>query len=650
MDVNLSIFAQRKYLPMLNVHNLTVSFHGEALFQQIAFQVSAGDRIGLVGKNGSGKSTLLRVISGDQPYEEGNIALAKDAKIGFLRQDIDFESGRTLIEEAQQAFIELKQIESDLESVNEQLATRTDYESDSYNQLLIDLNELQARYEVLGGYTYQGETERILLGLGFGRDDFEKLTEEFSGGWRMRIELAKLLLQRNDILLLDEPTNHLDIESIVWLENFLTTYDGAVILVSHDKMFLDNTTNRTIEISFGKIYDYKKPYSEYLVYREQLQEQQLAELRNQQKEIEQTEKLIERFRAKASKASMAQSLIKKLDRMERIEVEERDTTKLNLHFPVSIQPGKVVVKMEHLSKSFDDHQVLRDINMLVSRGSKVAFVGQNGQGKSTLAKCIIGEESHNGVLELGHNVKIGYFAQNQSEYLDGSLTVYETLLQESTDSNRTNVRNILGSFLFRGDDVDKYVSVLSGGERNRLALAKLMMQSFNVLIMDEPTNHLDIDSKNVVKEALMNFEGTLLLVSHDREFLQGLTDIVYEFKDGQVNEFLGDIDYYLESRKATDFREVEKKSVIVNNKVEATPVKEDAETRRKRKTLQNRFSKVEREIENLETKISKLDKQLIEEYGDGNVPEGFFKEYEETKEKLKALHDEWEELYIALES
>lgn len=650
MDVNLSIFAQRKYLPMLNVHNLTVSFHGEALFQQIAFQVSAGDRIGLVGKNGSGKSTLLRVISGDQPYEEGNIALAKDAKIGFLRQDIDFESGRTLIEEAQQAFIELKQIESDLESVNEQLATRTDYESDSYNQLLIDLNELQARYEVLGGYTYQGETERILLGLGFGRDDFEKLTEEFSGGWRMRIELAKLLLQRNDILLLDEPTNHLDIESIVWLENFLTTYDGAVILVSHDKMFLDNTTNRTIEISFGKIYDYKKPYSEYLVYREQLQEQQLAELRNQQKEIEQTEKLIERFRAKASKASMAQSLIKKLDRMERIEVEERDTTKLNLHFPVSIQPGKVVVKMEHLSKSFDDHQVLRDVNMLVSRGSKVAFVGQNGQGKSTLAKCIIGEESHDGVLELGHNVKIGYFAQNQSEYLDGSLTVYETLLQESTDSNRTNVRNILGSFLFRGDDVDKYVSVLSGGERNRLALAKLMMQSFNVLIMDEPTNHLDIDSKNVVKEALMNFEGTLLLVSHDREFLQGLTDIVYEFKDGQVNEFLGDIDYYLESRKATDFREVEKKSVIVNNKVEATPVKEDAETRRKRKTLQNRFSKVEREIENLETKISKLDKQLIEEYGDGNVPEGFFKEYEETKEKLKALHDEWEELYIALES
>lgn len=650
MDANLSIFAQRKYLPMLNVHNLTVSFHGEALFQQIAFQVSAGDRIGLVGKNGSGKSTLLRVISGDQPYEEGNIALAKDAKIGFLRQDIDFESGRTLIEEAQQAFIELKQIESDLESVNEQLATRTDYESDSYNQLLIDLNELQARYEVLGGYTYQGETERILLGLGFGRDDFEKLTEEFSGGWRMRIELAKLLLQRNDILLLDEPTNHLDIESIVWLENFLTTYDGAVILVSHDKMFLDNTTNRTIEISFGKIYDYKKPYSEYLVYRDQLQEQQLAELRNQQKEIEQTEKLIERFRAKASKASMAQSLIKKLDRMERIEVEERDTTKLNLHFPVSIQPGKVVVKMEHLSKSFDDHQVLRDVNMLVSRGSKLAFVGQNGQGKSTLAKCIIGEESHDGVLELGHNVKIGYFAQNQSEYLDGSLTVYETLLQESTDSNRTNVRNILGSFLFRGDDVDKYVSVLSGGERNRLALAKLMMQSFNVLIMDEPTNHLDIDSKNVVKEALMNFEGTLLLVSHDREFLQGLTDIVYEFKDGQVNEFLGDIDYYLESRKATDFREVEKKSVIVNNKVEATPVKEDAETRRKRKTLQNRFSKVEREIENLETKISKLDKQLIEEYGDGNVPEGFFKEYEETKEKLKALHDEWEELYIALES
>lgn len=635
---------------MLNIHNLSVSFHGETLFHQIAFQVSAGNRIGLVGKNGSGKSTLLRVISGDQSYDTGSIALAKDIKIGFLRQDIDFESGRTLIEEAQQAFVELKKIESELEWINQQLVERTDYESESYSQLLVDLNEHQERYEVLGGYTYQGETERILLGLGFNREDFEKFTEDFSGGWRMRIELAKLLLQRNDILLLDEPTNHLDIESIVWLENFLTTYEGAVILVSHDKMFLDNTTNRTIEISFGRIYDYKKSYSKYLIYRKQLQEHQQAALRNQQKEIEHTEKLIERFRAKASKASMAQSLVKKLDRMERIEVEERERTQLNLHFPISTKPGRVVVKIEHLSKSFEENNVLEDVNMLVPRGAKIAFVGQNGQGKSTLAKCIIGQESHEGILELGHNVKIGYFAQNQSEYLDGSLTVYETLLQESNDSNRTNVRSILGSFLFRGDDIDKYVNVLSGGERNRLALAKLMLQSFNVLIMDEPTNHLDIDSKNVVKEALQNFEGTLLLVSHDREFLQGLTDIVYEFRDGKVNEFLGDIDYYLESRTAQDFREVEKRSENLTIKEEKKTTITDSDAHPNRRTLQNRFSRVEREIEKLEKSIAKLDKELMENYSDGNVPDGFFEKYEVFKKELKAYHTEWEELYLALES
>lgn len=635
---------------MLNIHNLSVSFHGEALFQQIAFQISAGDRIGLVGKNGSGKSTLLRVISGDQPYEEGSIALGKEIKIGFLRQDIDFESGRSLIEEAQQAFVELKEIEGKLNGINEQLTTRTDYESESYNQLLIDMHDFQTRYEVLGGYTYEGDTERILLGLGFKRDDFEKLTENFSGGWRMRIELAKLLLQRNDILLLDEPTNHLDIDSIVWLERFLQTYEGAVIVVSHDKMFLDNTTNRTIEISFGRIYDYKKSYSEYLVYREQLQEQQLAIQRNQQKEIEQTEKLIERFRAKASKASMAQSLIKKLDRMERVEVQERDTTQLSLEFPISVQPGRVVIKMEHLSKSFGDHTVLDDVNMLVPRGAKIAFVGQNGQGKSTLAKCIVGEESNDGVLELGHNVKIAYFAQNQSEYLDGKLTVHETLVEASNDSNRTKVRSILGAFLFRGDEVDKYVSVLSGGERNRLALAKLMMQSFNVLIMDEPTNHLDIESKNVIKEALKNYEGTLLIVSHDREFLQGLTEVVYEFVDGEVNEFLGDIDYYLESRAAADFRAVEKRSKTAPKAAAEEPKKDDPESQRKRRALQNRFSKVESEIAKLETSIAKRDKELLEKYQDGNVPEDFFKKYEALKSKLKKFHNEWEELYLDLES
>lgn len=635
---------------MLNIHNLTISFQGEYLFQKIGFQVSAGNRIGLIGKNGSGKSTLLRIISGEQPYDEGDVSFGKDVKIGFLRQDIEFESGRTLIEEAQQAFVELKEIEQKLEHINEQLGTRTDYESESYNQLLIDLHDFQARYELLGGYTYEGDTERILLGLGFRREAFDKLTENFSGGWRMRIELAKLLLQQNDILLLDEPTNHLDIESIVWLEKFLQTYEGAVILVSHDKMFLDNTTNRTIEISFGRVYDYSRPYSDYLVHREQLREQQIAAQRNQQREIEQTERLIERFRASATKASMAQSLIKKLDRMERIEVEERDTTQLSLDFPVSIQPGRVVIKMESLSKSFGDKVVLEDVSMLVPRGAKIAFVGQNGQGKSTLAKCIVGEETHEGVLELGHNVQIGYFAQNQSEYLNGNMTVHETLIEASNENNRKNVRNILGSFLFSGDDVDKQVSVLSGGERNRLALAKLMMQSFNVLIMDEPTNHLDIDSKNVVKEALKNFEGTLILVSHDREFLQGLIDIVYEFANGEVNEFLGDIDYYLESRSVEGFREVEKKSkgnTALENK---GAVKDTADSRRERRTLQNRLSRVEREIQKLENTLAKLDKELATKYQDGNVPEEYFKKYEDTQSKLASFNTEWEELYLKLES
>lgn len=641
---------QKQSACMLNIHNLTVSFQGEDLFKKIAFQVSAGNRIGLIGKNGSGKSTLLRVIAGDQPYDEGSVSIGKDVKIGFLRQDIEFESGRTLVEEAQQAFVELKEIEQKLEDINTQLGTRTDYESESYNQLLIDLHDLQSRYELLGGYTYQGDTERILLGLGFKREAFDKLTENFSGGWRMRIELAKLLLQKNDILLLDEPTNHLDIESIVWLERFLQTYEGAVILVSHDKMFLDNTTNRTIEISFGKIYDYNKPYSKYLVYRAQLQEQQIAAQRNQQREIEQTERLIERFRASATKASMAQSLIKKLDRMERIEVDVRDTTQLNLHFPISVQPGRVVIKMEHLSKSFGDHKVLEDVNMLVPRGAKIAFVGQNGQGKSTLAKCIVGEETHEGFLELGHNVEIGYFAQNQSEYLDGNLTVHETLIEASNDRNRANVRNVLGSFLFRGDDVDKQVSVLSGGERNRLALAKLMMQPFNVLIMDEPTNHLDIDSKNVVKEALKNFEGTLILVSHDREFLQGLTDIVYEFADGKVNEFLGDIDYYLESRAVADFRDVEKRTKALPNKDANETVKDDSKTHRERRAMQNRLSRVERDIQKLESILAKMDKELATKYADGDVPEDFFSKYENSQKDLKNLNKEWEELYLELES
>ena len=478
---------------MLNIHNLSVSFQGEYLFQEISFRLGAGDRIGLIGKNGAGKSTMLKIIAGEQEYDSGQIAKDKDLRIGFLKQDIDFVQGRNVLDEAYQAFEEIKSLEAKMNDINHQLATRTDYESDSYTELIQELTDVTHQYEIIGGYNYEGDTEKVLLGLGFKREDFEKLTDTFSGGWRMRIELAKLLLQNNDILLLDEPTNHLDIESIIWLESFLNSYPGCVILVSHDKMFLDNVTNRTIEISLGRIYDYKKPYSKYLELRGELRAQQLAAQKNQQKEIEQTEKLIEKFRAKASKASMAQSLIKKLDKVNRIEVDEDDNAVMNISFPVSVQPGKVVVEAEHVGKAYGKHQVLEDINLLIERGSKIAFVGQNGQGKTTLAKIIIDEISHSGNLKLGHNVQLGYFAQNQADYLDGEKSIYDTMVDAANESNRAKVRDMLGSFLFRGDEVDKKVKVLSGGERNRLALCKMLLQPFNVLVMDEPTNHLDIN-------------------------------------------------------------------------------------------------------------------------------------------------------------
>ena len=495
---------------MLNIHNLSISFQGEYLFEEITFKLGPGDRIGLIGKNGAGKSTMLRILSKEQEADTGQIAADKDMKIGFLKQDIDFDLGKTVLEESYQAFKEIKKCEAQLEEINIQLAERTDYESEAYHQLMVDLNDIQHQYEILGGYNYQGETEKILQGLGFKREDFDKLTDTFSGGWRMRIELAKLLLQNNDLLLLDEPTNHLDIESIIWLENFLKGYNGAVVIVSHDKMFLDNVTNRTIEISLGRIYDYSKPYTQFLALRKEMKIQQLAAQKNQEKQIQQTEKLIEKFRAKASKATMAQSLIKKLDKIDRIEVDEDDNSVMSLNFPVSVTPGKVVVEIEDVSKSYGDLQVLHNVNLSVPRDIKTAFVGQNGQGKSTLAKIIVGELEHEGKLNLGHNVQIGYFAQNQAEYLDGNKTVLDTMIDAANETNRSKVRDILGSFLFRGEEAEKYVRVLSGGERNRLALAKLLLQPLNVLIMDEPTNHLDIKSKNVLKEALKKFEGTLI--------------------------------------------------------------------------------------------------------------------------------------------
>ena len=636
---------------MLNIHNLSVSFQGEYLFEEITYRLGNGDRVGLVGKNGAGKSTMLRIIAGEQEYDTGQIAIEKEVQIGFLKQDIDFTAGRTVLEESYEAFSEIKSLEAKLDQINTQLAERTDYESESYNQLMIDLNEVQQQYEIMGGYNYKGDTERILQGLGFQRHDFEKLTDTFSGGWRMRIELAKLLLQNNDILLLDEPTNHLDIESIIWLENFLKNYAGAVVIVSHDKMFLDNVTNRTIEISLGRIYDYPKPYSKYLVLRKELREQQLAAQKNQQKQIEHTEKLIEKFRAKATKASMAQSLIKKLDKIDRIEVDEDDNSVMTLNFPVSIVPGKVVVEAENVAKDYGPKKVLERINLLVERDSKTAFVGQNGQGKSTLAKIIVGELEHQGHVKLGHNVQIGYFAQNQAEYLDSSKTVEDTMIDAADEKTRPRVRDILGAFLFRGEEVDKKVSVLSGGERNRLALAKLMLQPFNVLVMDEPTNHLDIKSKNVLKDALSRFGGTLIVVSHDRDFLQGLTNRVYEFKDHHIKEYLGDIDFYLEQREVASLREIEKRDTpIQKQQTKVSNNKRSYEEQKKLKSLNNRLSKVEAKISALEKEIAEIDVELAINYDATIAQPNFFDSYQQKKQELEQFMTDWEEITEALES
>ena len=574
--------------------------------------------------------------------DSGSIASDKDIRIGFLKQDIDFEKGRTVLDEAYQAFVEIKQLELKQNDINLKLSERTDYESDSYFALITELSDVTDRYELIGGYNYQGQTEKILQGLGFSRADFDKNTDTFSGGWRMRIELAKLLLQSNDLLLLDEPTNHLDIESIIWLEQFLKTFTGAVVIVSHDKMFLNNVTNRTIEISLGRIYDFNKPYSKYLVLRNEIKEQQISAQKNQEKQIQQTERLIEKFRAKASKASMAQSLIKKIEKIDRIEVDKDDNSVMKLRFNVSVNPGKVIAEIEELSKSYDDNHVLDDISLIIERGSKTAFVGQNGQGKSTLAKIIVGELKASGMMKLGHNVQIGYFAQNQAEYLDGKKTVLDTMIDSANETNRSKVRDILGSFLFQGDEVDKFVRVLSGGERNRLALAKMLLQPFNVLVMDEPTNHLDIKSKNVLKQALQNFDGTLILVSHDRDFLQGLTNKVYEFKDQNIKEYLGDIDYYLEQRRVDDFRAIEKKEKIIVLK------QKPKNNKNQDQSLKKKLNNVESKISKLEKEISNIDKALLNNYETTITQPNFFPNYEKKKSELESLMSKWEKLTLAL--
>lgn len=626
---------------MLNAHQITVSFGGETLFDDISFRLGKGDRVGLIGKNGAGKSTLLRLLAQENTPTSGTFAFEKNCKVGYLPQDLDFEMGRTVLEEAYLAFEEIKAIEQRQEEIHTFLASSQDYQSPAYLEVLDELTELTSRYEMLGGYTYQAETEKVLLGLGFTVKELNASTSTFSGGWRMRIELAKLLLQENDILLLDEPTNHLDIESIIWLEQFLKKFPGAIVLVSHDRMFLDQVTNRTIEIVQQRIFDFKKSYSKYMVLRKELRAQQLAAQKNQEKEIQQTEKLIERFRAKASKASMAQSLIKKLDKIERIEIDPEEHRSIKFEFKISHQPGKIILQTNEVSKSYEEKEVLKNINLEIERGEKIAFVGQNGQGKSTLAKIIVSELDYEGEVILGHNVQLGYFAQNQSAYLNGEQTVLESAEESATPENRTKVRDLLGAFLFPGAEVEKKVKVLSGGERNRLALCKLLLQPFNVLVMDEPTNHLDIASKAILKEALLKFQGTLILVSHDRDFVQGLCEKVISFKDKEVKVFLGDINAYLEEKKLSSLKELEKKA----RKKNEVQKKGDAyEKQKKDRSKAQKLFKVEQQITRLEKEIKAIDLELEINYDATIATPNFFDTYQQKKKKLERLMEEWENL------
>ena len=633
---------------MFNAHNITVSFGGETLFDSLSFRLGKGDRVGLIGKNGAGKSTLLKLMAKENSPTSGSFALEKNCQIGYLAQDLDFENGRTVLEEAYLAFEEIMKVEKRQEAIHKIMGETQDFESPSYLDILDELNELNTRYEMIGGYHYQAQTEKILLGLGFSIIDLNAATDTFSGGWRMRIELAKLLLKDNDILLLDEPTNHLDIESIIWLEQFLKKYKGALVMVSHDRMFLDQVTNRTIEIINQRLFDFKKPYSQYMVLRDELRAQQQAAQKNQEKQIQQTEKLIERFRAKASKASMAQSLIKKLDKIDRIEIDPEENRKMKFEFGISHQPGKIILETDKISKAYGDKQVLSDVDIEVVRGEKIAFVGQNGQGKSTLAKIIVDEISYEGKVKLGHNVQLGYFAQNQSTYLDGSKTVLQSAEDSATPENRTKVRDLLGSFLFQGEVVEKKVSVLSGGERNRLALCKLLLQPFNVLIMDEPTNHLDIASKNVLKQALKNFKGTLILVSHDRDFVQGLCEKVISFKEREVKPFLGDINAYLEFQKLSSLKELEKKTPKARlEKKENDPDK--YEKQKETRAAQQKLEKTEKRIARLEKEIKEIDFELQINYDQTIAQPNFFDEYQAKKKTLEDLMISWEKLQIELE-
>ncbi len=634
---------------MLTVQQLSVAFGGDVLFDTISFRIGGGDRIGLIGKNGAGKSTMLRVLAQQQELTSGQLAYEKNTSIGYLPQDVEHNTGKTVLEEAYTAFPRLQTIEQELQHINHNLDTRTDYESAAFQDLLNTQANLNQEYELLGGYTYQAQTARILVGLGFKESDFHQQTTTFSGGWRMRIELAKLLLQEHDLLLLDEPTNHLDIEAIIWLEAFLAKYAGAVVLVSHDIRFLDQVTNRTLELVQGKLFDFKKSYTKYLEHRGLLREQQLAAKKNQDKKIAETEKLIEKFRAKASKARMAQSLIKKLDKVERIAIDPEENATMAIHFPVAQQPGKVVLELENIKKTYGEHQVLNGISLLVPRGSKIAFVGQNGQGKTTLAKIIVNEIEAEGSCRLGHNVQLGYFAQNQAQQLDPNKTVLDTALEAATPDKRPVVRDMLGAFLFRDTAVEKKVGVLSGGERNRLALCKLLLQPFNVLVMDEPTNHLDIRAKEVLKNALLNFEGTLLLVSHDRDFLTGLCDRIFEFKNQKIKEYLGGLEAYLQQKALPNLEALNSTAKQTANKPSSSTTTTYADQKALKK-IKNQLQKLEGAIEKQEKELKAIDLELEINYGEITAQEGFFDRYQAKKDKLNALFLEWEKLQEQLEA
>jgi len=640
---------------MLSVQGLGLHHSGNYLFRDVNFTIKKDDKIGLVGKNGAGKSTLLKMISGDINFYEGNIVPDGNITIGFLKQDLDFVKGRTVWNETLQAFEQINAWKKELEEVNHQLATRTDYESDAYHDLIHKMTDLNDYLHHHDAYNLEGDIEKVLLGLGFKAADFHRLTDEFSGGWRMRIELAKLLLQNNDLLLLDEPTNHLDMESIIWLENFLKDYNGAIVLVSHDKQFMTSVCNRTFDINNKKVDDYKANYTKYLELRKDRKEKLIQAKKNQDTEIKQMEDNINRFRASASKASFAQSLIKKLEKIERIEVENEDVSKFNIRFVQSVVPGKVIFEAQNLGKKYGNHQVFDHVDFFVQRGDRIALLGQNGQGKTTLAKILAGEiKDYSGEWNLGHNVNIVYFAQNQEEVLSPEKTVLQEAEDAATEETRTKVRDLLGSFLFSGEDVTKKTKVLSGGERNRLALCKLLLRPFNTLIMDEPTNHLDIQSKEIIKLALQKFEGTIIVISHDREFLQGLCDKIFEFRDGSMKEFLGNINEYLEYRQKESLREIsaEKSKLSQEAEIKAEEKKEAATSEAKsqqnanafvskeQKNLQNKLKKIEEKIADYEKEIA----QLESIFAKSNPSDAELKKYQDLQDELAATMQEWEDI------